>query len=135
MNYTEARDALVAHLRSDATAHERGEYDPIGRRFDALEYRFPRGTAPELGKLHVALAFWDGWVHARNHGFPSGPIAIGEWPGLARQVADDLEADRELTSPQVLASFDLVAHPRLDERVQILAARLRGREESASANY
>jgi hypothetical protein len=125
MTYSEARDTLVAQLRQDATAHDAGQYDAVGRRFDAVEYRFPTGTAPELGRLHIALTFWDGWVHARNHGWPPGPIGESEWPGLARSVANDLEADRDLTNEKVLKHFDIVAHPKLDDRVQILAARLR----------
>ena len=125
MTYAEARDALVMQLRQDAAAHEAEQYDAVGRRFDALEHRFPRGTAPELGRLHIALTFWDGWVHARNHGWPAGPIGMAEWPRLARVVAADLEADRDPTDGTILRHFDLVAHPNLDERVQILAARLR----------
>lgn len=125
MSYTEARDVLIAQLRKDAEAHDAAQYDAVGRRFDAVEHRFPSGTAPELGKLHIALTFWDGWVHARNHGWPPGPIVVTEWPQLAREVAADLEADRDITSAKVLEHFDIVAHPRLDERVQILAARLR----------
>jgi hypothetical protein len=130
MTYAEARDTLVAQLRQDALAHEAENYDAIGRRFDSVEYRFPRGTEPELGRLHIALTFWDGWVHARNHGWPPGPIASAEWPDLARTVADDLEADHDVSSEKVLAHFDLVAHPGLNQRVQILAARLRGRRDS-----
>ena len=125
MTYDEARDTLVTQLRQDAAAHDTEQYDAVGRRFDAIEHKFPTGTVPELGKLHIALTFWDGWVHARNHGFPPGPIGMTEWPVLARAVADDLEANRDLTSEKVLEHFDIVAHPRLDERVQILAARLR----------
>lgn len=129
MTYQEARDALVTQLRQDAAAHEAEQYDAIGRRFDALEHRFPRGTAPELGRLHIALTFWDAWAHARNHGWPPGPIRISEWPTLARAIADELAADRNVTDTKVLTNFDLVAHPHLNERVQILAARLR--QESA----
>jgi hypothetical protein len=129
MTYAEARDALVTQLRRDAEAHDVEDYDAIGRRFDAIEYRFPRGTEPELGRLHIALAFWDGWVHARNHGWPAGPIALADWPRLARDVATDLQADRDLGAAEVCAHFDLVAHPRLNERVQILAQRLRGRDD------
>ena len=128
MTYAEARDALVTHLLHDADAHDAENYDAIGRRFDAVEYRFPRGTEPELGRLHIALAFWDGWVHARNHGWPPGPIGLADWPRLARAVAADLQADRDLASADVLTHFDLVVHPRLNERVQILAARLRSRD-------
>jgi len=129
MTYAEARDALVANLRRDAQEHEAQNFDAVGRRFDAVEHRFPRGTDPDLGRLHIALAFWDGWVHARNHGWPPGPIGVAEWPQLARAVAADLEADRDLQTETVLAHFDVVAHPRLNERVQILAARLRGRDD------
>ena len=125
MDYTEARDMLVTQLLQDAAAHEAGQYDAIGRRFDALEHRFPVGTAPDLGRLHIALTFWDGWVHARNHGWPPGPIPEAEWPVLAREVVADLKADRDLTSAKVLRHFDIVAHPKLDDRVQILSARLR----------
>lgn len=129
MTYTEARDAIVAQLLKDALAHDAEQYDAVGRRFDAIEHQFPRGTAPELGRLHIALTFWDGWVHARNHGWPPGPISIAEWPQLARELATDLQADRDPTNEKVLEHFDLVAHPKLNERVQILAARLRSAEE------
>jgi len=133
MNYMEARDSLVLNLRLDADAHEAGQYDAVGRRFDWLEHRFPRGTARELNKLHIALTFWDGWVHSRNHGWPPGPIALADWPRLARSVAADLAADHEISEAKVLENFDFVAHPRLNERVQILAERLRERDEDQNA--
>lgn len=126
-NALTTRDALVAHLRQDADAHDAARFDVIGRRFDDVERRFPRGSAPELARLHIALAFWDGWIDARNHGWPTGPIEAAAWPGLARAVAADLEAGREIAAPLVLARFDLVTHPRLNERVQTLAGRLRDR--------
>jgi hypothetical protein len=128
LTYTTARDSLVEQLRGDAAAHRLARYDEIGRRFDRIEYGFPIGTAPELGKLHIALAFWDGWIDARNHGWPRGPIAEAEWPTLAESVADDLAQDREISASLVLTRFDLVAHPGLNERVQTLAMRLRNRE-------
>jgi hypothetical protein len=133
MNYMEARDSLVSNLRLDADAHDAGQFDAVGRRFDWLEHRFPRGTAPELGRLHIALTFWDGWIHARNHGWPPSPIRVDDWPALARSVADDLSADLEISNATVLENFDFVAHPRLNERVQILAARLRERDEDRTA--
>jgi hypothetical protein len=128
LTYTAARDTLVNELRGNAADHEAERYDTIGRRFDRLEHEFPTGTAPELGRLHIALAFWDGWIDARNNGWPRGPIDTAAWPTLARRVADDLAADRDISDPLVLSRFDLVANPRLNERVQTLAARLRSRE-------
>ena len=128
LTYAAARDTLVAELRANALAHEAQQYDTIGRRFDRVEHDFPTGTAPELGRLHIALAFWDGWIDARNNGWPREPIKESDWPTLARAVADDLAADHDITNPLVLRRFDLVANPRLNERVQTLAARLRNRE-------
>ena len=127
MTYIPARDALIEQLRADARAHAAERYDEIGRRFDRLEHHFPTGTAPELGRLHIAFAFWDGWIDARNNGWPRGPIALTDWGTLAESVASDLAADREISSPLVLSRFDLVAHPNLNERVQTLASRLRNR--------
>jgi len=127
LTYTVARDTLVAELRRDAAAHRLEQYDQIGRRFDRVEHDFPIGTSQELGKLHIALTFWDGWIDARNNGWPRGPIGIDDWPVLAEAVANDLAADKEITLPLVLARFDVVAHPHLNERVQTLAARLRQR--------
>ena len=129
LSYQAARDTLVEQLRGDAAAHRAGRYDEIGRRFDRLESQFPTGTAPELGKLHVALTFWDGWIDARNNGWQRGPVALADWPLLAEGVAADLAADRDITSPLVLSRFDIVANPKLNERVQTLAARLRQRDE------
>ena len=134
LTYSAARDTLVEQLRSDARAHGAERYDEIGRRFDRIEHLFPTGTAPELGRLHIALTFWDGWIDARNNGWPRGPIAVEDWPGLAEGVAVDLAADREISSPVVLACFDVVANPKLNERVQTLAARLRGRGGGAEAS-
>ena len=128
-SYTASRDALVTELRRDAVAHRAGAYDEVGRRFDAVERHLPQGTDPELGRLHIALTFWDGWVDARNHGWPRGPVAQDDWPTLAERIADDLAADRDIGDATVLARFDLVRHPGLNERVQTLAARLRARED------
>ena len=133
LTYTAARDTLVAELRGDAAAHRLEQYDQIGRRFDRIEHAFPIGTSQELGKLHIALTFWDGWIDARNNGWQRGPIAIGDWPMLAEAVAEELAQDHEITQPMVLARFDIVAHPHLNERVQTLAARLRQRNANEGA--
>ena len=128
LTYAAARDALIEHLTRDAAMHEAERYDEIGRRFDHVEHVFPRGTDPELTRLHVALAFWDGWVDARNHGWQGqGNVKQDQWPALARGVVADLAADRDISDPQVSTRFDVAAHGSLGERVQILAARLRGR--------
>jgi hypothetical protein len=124
--YAAARAALALHLRGDATAHEAGRVDAVGRRFDAMERTLPRGATPDLTKLRIALTFWDAWIDARNGGWPSSTdIPRSEWPRLARLIASDLTDDRDITDPVVLACFDVAANPSLGGRVQTLAARLR----------
>jgi len=98
--YAVARDALVAHLREDADAHGAERYDVIGRRFDDVERHFPSGIAPELGRLHVALAFWDGWIDARNHGWPTGLVARAP-PGPSSRGAWRPTSRRTGTSPRL----------------------------------
>lgn len=121
------RDALIAQLLGDAAAHDAERYDSIGRRFDSLEHAFPRGAAPELTSLRIALTFWDAWIDARNLGWQmTTGIQLSEWPLIARIIADDLASDREITDPRVRLRFDAVASPAAAERVLVLAARLRG---------
>jgi uncharacterized membrane protein YeaQ/YmgE (transglycosylase-associated protein family) len=127
--YTAARNALVDHLLRDAMAHDAERYDEVGRRFDAVERELPRGRAPELARLRVALTFWDGWIDARNRGWQrDGGIAKAEWPWLARSVAADLEGDRDMTNARVITRFDAAAaYSPPGNRVLALAAWLRAR--------
>jgi len=126
LTYAVARDQLVDQLLRDAMAHDYGRYHEVGRRFDDVERVLPHGGAPELGRLRVALTFWDGWIDARNHGFqPGSGIAKTEWPLLARIVAADLEGDRDVTDIRVVARFDVGRHPSLGTQPQALAARMR----------
>lgn len=126
LTYLTARDALVAHLLEDAAAHEAGRVDAVGRRFDAIERELPRGNAPELTRLRIALTFWDGWIDARNGGWQSSTgVARAEWPELARLIARDLAGGGDITDARVLSRFDVSANPSLGGRVQTLAARLR----------
>jgi hypothetical protein len=128
LTYDQARDALINALLEDAAAHEAERYDEIGRRFDNLEHRFPTGAGPELAKLRIALTFWDGWIDARNLGWQTTRgIQQSSWSKLARLVAADLAADREITDVQVRGRFDAAAKGSLGDRVQSLAMRLRER--------
>ena len=126
MSYGTARNSLVAELLKDAAAHEAGRFDEVGRRFDGIERDLPRGVAPALTKLRVALAFWDGWIDARNRGWQGGgDIPKGEWPMLARRIASDLSADRDIADARVGARFDASVGSSLGGRMQTLEARLR----------
>jgi uncharacterized membrane protein YeaQ/YmgE (transglycosylase-associated protein family) len=125
--YAVARNVLVDQLLRDAMAHDAERYEEVGRRFDTVERRLPRGVTPELARLRVALTFWDAWIDARNQGWqPDGGIAKAEWPFLARSVAADLEGDRDVTNVRVVTRFDAAAvYSPPGNRVQALAARLR----------
>jgi uncharacterized membrane protein YeaQ/YmgE (transglycosylase-associated protein family) len=126
VTYASARNSLVGELLKDAAAHEAGQFDTIGRRFDGIERELPRGVTPGLTKLRVALAFWDGWIDARNRGWQAGGnIDKGEWPMLARRIASDLAADHEISDARVGARFDTSAGGPTTDRVQALEARLR----------
>jgi uncharacterized membrane protein YeaQ/YmgE (transglycosylase-associated protein family) len=69
LSYSAARESLVEQLLGDAEAHDAERYDEIGRRYGSLEYGLPRGDDQALTKLHVALAFWDDWIDARDRGW------------------------------------------------------------------
>jgi uncharacterized membrane protein YeaQ/YmgE (transglycosylase-associated protein family) len=125
--YAGARNALVEQLLRDAMAHDAERYNELGRRFDAVEREVPRGVAPELARLRIALTFWDAWIEARNEGWqPDAGIAKAEWPLLARSVAADLEGDRDVTNARIVTRFDAAAaYVPPGRRVHALAARLR----------
>jgi hypothetical protein len=65
--YAEAKQSLVENLTRDAVAHEAGHYRDIGHAFDELDANLPREGGREFDQIFIALAFWDGWIDARNH--------------------------------------------------------------------
>ena len=128
-----ARQALAGYLLTDAAAHEAERYDAIGRRFDSFEHAFPEGDDASLIDLRMALTFWDAWIDARNHGWqPTAGIQQAEWAKLARGIAEDLTAKRDIVDPHVRELFDARSPGRAD-RVKLLAGRLRARAEPPSA--
>jgi hypothetical protein len=127
-----ARQALAGHLLTDAAAHEAERYDAIGRRFDSFEHAFPEGDDASLIDLRMALTFWDAWIDARNHGWqPTAGIQQGEWAELARGIAADLTAKRDIVDAHVRELFDARSPGRAD-RVKLLAGRLRGAFRAAN---
>jgi len=125
------RQAMALHLTGDAAAHDGGRFDEIGRRFDAVERSLSHEKlAGELGTLRLALMFWDAWIDARNRGWqPTRDIQAAEWPALARGIAADLLADREITDPRVHASFDPKGAGGGSDRLRSVMARLQQREQ------
>jgi hypothetical protein len=98
------RDSIVGGLLIDAAAHEAGRFDEIGRRFDRIDGDLRQSGA--LARLRTAIAFWGGWIDARNRGWqPDASIPKEEWPMLARRIASDLAQDQEITDNRVGARF------------------------------
>ena len=128
LTLTAARDLLAGYLLIDATAHDAGRFDEVGRRFDSFEHHFPASDDPSIAELRIALLFWDAWIDARNHGWQTtAGIQPAEWPILARDVATDLRAGRAVQNPRVRQQFDTSKPGSLSERVESLASRLRDR--------
>jgi len=128
LTYTEAKQALIESLSRDAVAHESGRYRDIGGAFDELDANLPRDGGSEFDQLLIALAFWDGWIDARNHGwlYYDG-IGQADWPVLARRIVESLAEDREITEPSILRHFDFRARQPREGRLKSLLARVRGK--------
>lgn len=104
VRYGIARDSIVGALLIDAAAHEAGRFDEIGRRFDRIDAELKETGA--LARLRTALAFWGGWIDARDRGWqPDATIPKSEWPMLARRIASDLAQDQEISDRRVGARF------------------------------
>ena len=124
-----ARQALAGYLLTDVAAQEASRDDAIGRKFDSFEHAFPEGDDASLIDLRMALTFWDAWIDARNHGWqPTAGIQKDEWATLARGIAADLTAQRDIADARVRDLFDARSPGRAD-RVKLLAGRLKGRAE------
>jgi hypothetical protein len=104
VKYGITRDSIVSGLLIDAAAHEAGRFDEIGRRFDRIDGELRQNGA--LARLQTALAFWGGWIDARNRGWQPDPnMPKGEWPMLARRIASELAQDQEISDPRIGARF------------------------------
>jgi hypothetical protein len=68
----------------------------------------PDGDEPALMSLRVALSFSASWIDAMTSGRQriSG-VTKAEWPILARRIASDLSADREISDSRAVAQFDV----------------------------
>lgn len=105
--YREIRDQLVEQLLNDALAHEVGRIGDIGIGFDEIETALVGKQTEEFNRLRVALEFWELWIDARNHDWRLHKPLVGEdWPLLAREIAGDLEADRDIRNSRFLAMME-----------------------------
>ena len=105
-DYDRARHFAAAALRAEAEAQESGRPEEVGASFDTFDANLERGAGPEFDKLHVALRFWDEWVYARDHDWRTPvPARRGEWPQLARGIAERLEADEDVSDSAILSKF------------------------------
>ena len=106
------RQRFAAALEAAAAAQDEGNLRGIELGYEELDGLLPRGTDPDLAKLHVALAFWDGWIDSRNHDwlYYDG-ISAADWPVLARGIAQRLRDNHEIVDERILREFDARRRP------------------------
>ena len=127
LSYAEAKQIVIDGFTHDADAHESGRYGDIGRGFDELDAGLPRDGGAEFHKLFIALAFWDGWIDARNHDwrYYEG-IYESDWPVLAKRIIASVAEEQEITEPVVLRHFDFRESQPREGRLKSLLGRFRG---------
>jgi hypothetical protein len=125
-SYQELRAAMAAALRREAEAQEAGRPEAVGAGYEEFDLALLRDAGPDFRKLLMALEFWDEWLDERNHGWPNFyGIRETDWPVFARQIAADLEADREFSDPFLRAHY-APRPPRPPGRIRTWFARWLG---------
>jgi hypothetical protein len=106
MQYDEARKTMAGWLMQHA--NESPAEPHAG--YDEIDHGLARSSDPQWKKLFVALNFWDGWIDASNHEWQHyEPITAKDWPVLAREIAANLESDKEISNPVILKQFGVNA--------------------------
>jgi hypothetical protein len=131
LTYLKAKDQVITALLRCISEHEAGRLlaldTSIDETFDRFDGMLPRDAGPEFDKICVAFEFWAGWMDSSIHDWKYyDGIRASDWPRLARLIIADLEADREISDPLVLARFGLkeeVNRPPMLERVKRLFTR------------
>ena len=117
-DYDWIRHRLALALTRDAGLHKLRHYDQIGAGFLETQALLKSGGDHRYQKLIVALNFWDAWILARNTDWlEHDHIPEAQWSSLAKVVAADLEADREITNAGVINAFDLTGTLELPKRM------------------
>ncbi len=108
LTYDDAKVQLIALLQRDLARHKAKRFASIGEGFDELASAIPRNQPPRFNKLLVALSFWDAWINACHHDWPTarGVPAKEEWPILAQELIDRLIYDQEIVNGEI-ARFGL----------------------------
>ena len=107
--YDVARQALVGALLEDATAHEAGRYQEIGRELPSIRDAVSRQQRSRSSRFELPLRFWHGWTKARDDRWKgtqgAKPVVLEDWPRFARVLASDLALDRDTTDPAIVGQF------------------------------
>ncbi len=108
--YPVLRQRLAEALVRAAEHHEAGRFESIEADYKALEGELRLEADAHYQKLFCALNFWDGWIFAQGTGWVEyQQFPQDSWPAMARSIAADLVADREISDPRVRFEFDLTA--------------------------
>ena len=114
MNEPETVEVLAAALEADADAHDAGDHDSVGDRYDEVLGEVLPFWDADAQALAMGFHFWDCWVDARNHDWEYYPGTLeGDWPDWARRVASAL---RRGVVPDGVPAALLVPGPTLRRR-------------------
>jgi hypothetical protein len=124
MTSTDAAEILADALVADAELHEANRYHEIGERYDDVYAELLPLDGPSEAPVRVALAFWDGWIDARNHDWAYYE-GIGEhdWPRYARVVSDCIRSSRVPDDPTLRKHFCRPPKPPMRVRLARLLLR------------
>jgi hypothetical protein len=111
-DYNDIRFRPAKGLERAASAQEAEDRISLNNAYEALrrdewyliETLLPRrrDVGSEYDKLFAAFDFWDYWVFAADHDFIQEEWpAQDDWPVLARSIATDLRADRDISDPNL----------------------------------
>ena len=119
LSYVEAKRIVTRGLSADIDAHGRGDFEHVGGLFDQCDGYLPRESGAEFKKLFIALGFWDAWIYVCDENWEHFPtIAQADWPSLAVEILQCLDADEEIDNPRILAYFDVVNRDGLWHRAR-----------------
>lgn len=109
MKTAEKTKRLIQALRQDAELHEKGSFRGLG---DGLHELY-QVTSDDPGAVlketfSIVWRFWDAWLDSAAHEFRQQfyeGIAPGDWPRLARKLADALESGVAVQNEPLLEQF------------------------------
>lgn len=103
---SKAAEIIARALEDDARAHEQGELGELEPRIAAVRRQvLPFNDIPRP-VFKLALRFWKAWAQVQRHGARyRGPVDHGEWPQMARTIAEHVRLGTMPSDRRVIDAF------------------------------